>query len=167
MKIEELLFATSNNGKLAEARDVARHIDLKILGPSVLTTEEGLGYGLEAPLSSPPEVEENASTYLGNARLKADACFDWCGLPCMADDTGLEVDSLDGAPGLYSARYAGPANSAPANIAKLLDDLSGCKDRRASFRCVLCLVYGEKSYLSAETLLEGSKIRGKGMILRA
>lgn len=85
-----------------------------------------------------PDVVEDAATLEGNARLKAVAICDATGLPAVADDTGLEVDALGGAPGVFSARYAGDGCTYADNRAKLLHELAGFDDRRASFRtCVL------------------------------
>jgi XTP/dITP diphosphohydrolase len=82
------------------------------------------------------EVEETGTTLEANAQLKAEAYARATGLPCLADDTGLEVDALDGAPGVYSARYAGDQATAGMNTLKLLKDLIG-KTRRARFRTVM------------------------------
>ncbi len=85
-----------------------------------------------------PDVVEDADTFVGNARLKAVAICEATGLPAVADDTGLEVAALDGAPGVYSARYAGEGCSYADNRAKLLDALDGASDRSAAFRtCAL------------------------------
>jgi XTP/dITP diphosphohydrolase len=87
---------------------------------------------------SVPDVVEDADTLEGNARLKAAAICEATGLPAVADDTGLEVVALDGAPGVRSARYAGEHASYADNRARLLDALAGIADRRAAFRtCVL------------------------------
>lgn len=88
-------------------------------------------------LPEPLEVDETEPTLQGNARLKALAFFAATGIPCFADDTGLEVTALDGAPGVYSARYAGPENNAQANMAKLIAALEGKPDRSAKFRTVI------------------------------
>jgi XTP/dITP diphosphohydrolase len=85
-----------------------------------------------------PDVVEDADTLEGNARLKAVAICDATGLPAVADDTGLEVDALGGAPGVYSARYAGEHGSYADNRHRLLAELGDSADRRAAFRtCVL------------------------------
>ncbi len=85
-----------------------------------------------------PDVVEDADTLEGNARLKAVAICEATGLAAVADDTGLEVAALDGAPGVYSARYAGEGCSYADNRAKLLRELDGVADRRAAFRtCVI------------------------------
>lgn len=88
--------------------------------------------------ASVPDVVEDADTLEGNARLKAVAICDATGLPAVADDTGLEVTALGGAPGVHSARYAGEDASYADNRVKLLADLEGVEDRRAAFRtCVV------------------------------
>jgi XTP/dITP diphosphohydrolase len=95
-------------------------------------------------LPAPLEVDETEPTLQGNAQLKAIAFFEQTGIPCFADDTGLEVAALDGAPGVYSARYAGPANDAQANMAKLLAALADKADRSARFRTVIAWYDGQE-----------------------
>ena len=85
------------------------------------------------------ELPETHDTLEGNARQKALHVFEKFHLACFADDTGLEVDSLQGAPGVYSARYAGPQRDHHDNIRLLLTNLEGEKNRRAQFRCVIWL----------------------------
>ncbi len=104
----KLIFATGNAGKLREARE--------ILGPSfeVLSPADA---GLDA------EVEETGSTFQENSLIKAKYLYDQCGLPCFADDSGLEVDALGGAPGIYSARYASDHDFSK-NIDRVLEELS-------------------------------------------
>jgi XTP/dITP diphosphohydrolase len=106
-------------------------------------------------LPEPLEVEETEATLEGNARLKALAFHAVTGLPCFADDTGLEVEALDGAPGVYSARYAGPENDAQANMEKLLAALQGQTNRQARFRTVIAWYDG-----AALRLFEGV-LRGR------
>lgn len=86
------------------------------------------------------ELPETQDTLEGNARQKALYVFDHFGLPCFADDTGLEVDALGGAPGVYSARYAGPQRRSADNIDLLLENLRGKTSRAAQFRTVIHLV---------------------------
>ena len=105
----KLVFATGNPGKLKEARE--------ILGP---------GYEVMSPSDvglAGFDVEETGTTFRENSLIKARALWNACGLPCFADDSGLEVDALDGAPGIYSARYASDHNFA-SNIDRLLAELS-------------------------------------------
>ena len=120
-----LVLATRNPGKVAELE--AR---LDGLGVELVTAAD-----LDAP-----EVEEDADTLRGNAEKKARALFVHAGLPALADDTGLEVDALDGAPGVFSARYAGPEADVEANRRKLLAELAGAPGRTARFRTVLAYV---------------------------
>ncbi|NQY55406.1 MAG: RdgB/HAM1 family non-canonical purine NTP pyrophosphatase [Ilumatobacteraceae bacterium] len=103
-----------------------------------------------------PDVVEDADTLLGNARLKAAAIGAATGEPAVADDTGLEVDALGGAPGVYSARYAGDGCTYADNVAKLLAELSDRTDRSARFRTVAIVVWPDGS----ETAVEG-ECRGR------
>ena len=121
----DLVFATGNAGKLREAAE--------ILGP---------GYRVLSPadVGLPGfDVEETGSTFRENSLLKAQALWQACGLPCFADDSGLEVDALGGAPGIYSARYASDHNFA-SNIDRLLSELANEDNRTARFRCVVTLI---------------------------
>lgn len=86
------------------------------------------------------DIPETADTLEGNARIKAMHVVDRYGLDCFADDTGLEVQALDGAPGVRTARFSGEHADAEANMAKLLSELDGVPDRRAQFRTSICLV---------------------------
>ncbi len=102
-----------------------------------------------------PDVVEDADTLEGNARLKAVAIVDATGLPAVADDTGLEVTALGGAPGVYSARYAGEGCSYADNRAKLLADLDGASDRSAAFRTVALVRWPDGSELSVDGVCPG------------
>lgn len=117
-----LVLATRNLGKVAELAAVLEGL------PVALVSASDVGA---------PEVEEDAPTLHGNAEKKARALQAHTGHAALADDTGLEVDALGGAPGVFSARYAGPENDAEANRRKLLADLAGAPDRAARFRTVL------------------------------
>jgi XTP/dITP diphosphohydrolase len=121
-----LVFATRNKGKLVELRDLLAGLD-------VISIDE-VGRDI-------PDVIEDAETFVGNASKKAREVSLATGLPALADDSGLEVDALDGAPGVYSARYAGEPHSDAANNAKLLAALTGVAPakRTARFRAVLAL----------------------------
>lgn len=98
----------------------------------------------------PTDLPETGATLEANALQKARFAFERCGLCCLADDTGLEVEALHGAPGVYSARYAGVTKDPVANMAKLLLDLDSVADRAARFRTVLTFVDS-----SAEHTFEG------------
>ena len=102
-----------------------------------------------------PDVIEDADTLLGNARLKAVALCAATGLPAVADDTGLEVEALGGAPGVYAARYAGEGCSYADNRAKLLSELAGSADRRAAFKTVAIVVWPDGTELHVEGVCPG------------
>lgn len=121
-----LCFATNNEHKIAEVRAAAEGSGL-----SLITLDEA---GIHEEL---PETQLKLE---GNARQKARHVFDRCSLSCFADDTGLEVDALGGAPGVHSARYAGPGRSSESNIDLLLKNLASQSNRAAQFRAVFWLV---------------------------
>ena len=102
-----------------------------------------------------PEVVEDADTLLGNARLKAAALCVATGMAAVADDTGLEVDALDGAPGVHAAHYAGEGCSYADNRAKLLSELDGSLDRRAAFKTVVIVVWPDGTELHVEGTCPG------------
>ncbi|MBT8141134.1 MAG: RdgB/HAM1 family non-canonical purine NTP pyrophosphatase [Gammaproteobacteria bacterium] len=123
----KIVLASGNQGKLKELREMLASLGLEILS--------------QADFNIPP-AEETAPTFVENALLKARHVSRETGLPAIADDSGLSVDTLDGAPGIFSARYAGEHGDDAANNAKLLEDLKGVPEleRSASFRCALVLV---------------------------
>lgn len=102
-----------------------------------------------------PEVEETGSTLEENALLKGRAVVEATGLPVLADDTGLEVDALDGAPGVHTARFAGPEARYEDNVAKLLEAMGGRRDRSARFRTVVALIFPDGVEIVAEGSVEG------------
>ena len=120
-----LLLSTRNPGKIAEMRLLLADLPIALRPVS--------------EMAGAPLVEEDADTLAGNARKKAKALYAFAGLPALADDTGLEVDALDGLPGVRSARFAGPNADDAANRRKLLADLQGVQDRAARFRTVVAL----------------------------
>lgn len=138
----KILFASGNQGKLKEVRAVASKYGFEILAPD----EIGKGW---------PDVVEYGTTYQANARLKAEAFFTWSGVPTLADDSGIEVQLLAGAPGVHSARYAGEQASDAENRAKLLGELRGQASRQARFTCVLCLKQSPGDPLFVEANLDG------------
>jgi len=120
----KLIFATHNNNKLQEVQQLLpSHIKLLSLN-DIGCTEE---------------ILETENTLAGNAKLKADYITKTYGYDCFADDTGLEVDALYGAPGIYSARYAGDTHDGEMNIQKLLVNLEGESSRNAQFKTVIAL----------------------------
>ena len=102
-----------------------------------------------------PDVEETEDSLEGNALLKARAVARATGIASLADDTGLEVDALDGAPGVYSARFAGPDATYAQNVTRLLRDLEGIEDRTARFRTVVALVDPDGGEMIVEGVFEG------------
>ncbi len=103
-----------------------------------------------------PDVDETEATLEGNAVLKAVTVSEATGLPALADDTGLEVDALDGAPGVHSARFAGPEASYEANVDRLLADMEGVEDRTARFRTAIALVVPGSEILLVDGVVEGT-----------
>jgi len=106
------------------------------------------------------DIPETADTLEGNARQKAMYIYENYGMDFFADDTGLEVDALNGAPGVYSARYAGDGHDSEANMQKLLHELEGKKNRKAQFRTAICLIQEGKEYLF-EGIVKGEIIQEK------
>ena len=138
----KILFATNNAHKLAEVQAV--------LGDSyTLVTPRDCGVTEEIPETQP--------TLEGNALQKARYLYERTGLDCFADDTGLEVEALGGAPGVHSARYATDGHDFAANNRLLLRNLAGKENRRARFRTVVALILGGREYLF-EGVVEGQII---------
>lgn len=130
IKMKKIVFATNNNHKLSEVRE--------ILAPEYEIISL-------AQLNCFDDIPETATTLEGNALIKAEYIYKKFGVDCFADDTGLEVEALNGEPGVYSARYAGENQDAKANVAKLLSNLSDNKNRKACFKTVIVLlINGEK-----------------------
>lgn len=121
----KLVFATNNRHKLEEVR--------AILGNSIQVLSLN-------DINCHDEIPETAETLEGNALIKARYIYENYGCNCFADDTGLEVDALNGEPGVYSARYAGNNNDSEANMHKLLQNLTGKNNRKAQFRTVIALI---------------------------
>ena len=106
------------------------------------------------------DIPETADTLEGNARQKALYIYENYGMDCFADDTGLEVEALDGAPGVFSARYAGDGHDSEANMQKLLHELEDKENRKAQFRTAICLILEGKEYLF-EGIVKGEIIKEK------
>lgn len=142
--MKKLVFATNNAHKLEEIR--------AILGDKV----EILSLN---DINCHADIPETADTLQGNAALKAQYIYENYGLDCFADDTGLEVEALNGAPGIYSARYAGgEGHDSEANMKKLLSEMQDKENRKARFRTVICLIEsGEEHFF--EGIVNGSIIR--------
>jgi XTP/dITP diphosphohydrolase len=133
----KLVLATANPDKAREIADALSGFDLVPRPDDV------------------PEVDETAATLEGNARLKAEALCAATGEAAVADDTGLEVAALEGRPGVYSSRFAGPAATYADNVAKLLRDLGGVEDRRARFRTVALARFPDGREVIAEGTVDG------------
>ena len=130
--MKDIVFATNNPHKLQEARAI-------LAGRfNVLSLSE---------IGCYDEIPETSPTIEGNALQKARYVRDHYGVNCFADDTGLEVEALNGAPGVYSARYAGDAHNSEANMQKLLQDMEGMENRKARFRTVFALIVNGKEHL--------------------
>ena len=142
----KLVFVTNNAHKLEEIRS--------IMGDriEVLSLRD---------IQCDVDIPETADTLEGNAEIKAEYIYSHYGLDCFADDTGLEVEALNGAPGIYSARYAGgDGHDSEANMKKLLQELDGETNRKAQFRTAICLIEGGDRHLF-EGIVKGSIISQK------
>ena len=122
---KKLVFATNNAHKLEEIRAILNDkVDILSL----------------SDIGCHADIPETADTLEGNARQKAMYIYEHYGMDCFADDTGLEVESLNGAPGVYSARYAGEGHDSQANMRKLLHEMQGKNNRKAQFRTIISLI---------------------------
>lgn len=128
----KLVFASNNKNKIKEIQNMLPS-NIQILSLKDIGCTE--------------EIPETADTIEGNAILKADYVTQKYGYDCFADDTGLEVEALNGAPGVYSARYAGPACNADDNMNKLLNELKVTDNKNAQFKTVIALNLNKKQYL--------------------
>jgi XTP/dITP diphosphohydrolase len=138
--MRKIIFATNNKHKLREIRQITGN----------LINVSGLGdIGFEG------DIPETGATLKENASIKSNFIFDRFHMDCFADDTGLEIEALDGRPGIFSARYAGGEGNAEKNIEKVLAELNGIKNRKARFITIISLIFGGK-----EHFFEGS-IKGK------
>lgn len=132
--LPKIVFATNNSHKLEEARALAEG-SFEILSLADIDCHD--------------DIPETADTLEGNALIKARWVKEKYGYDCFADDTGLMVDALDGAPGVYSARFAGPECRAEDNIRLLLEKMEGQTDRKARFVTVIALILGNEEQLFA------------------
>jgi XTP/dITP diphosphohydrolase len=142
----KLCFATNNHHKVEEVRQA---LNGKI---ELLTLEE---------IDCFEELPETMPTLEGNSLQKATFVFNRYAMPCFADDTGLEVEALNGEPGVYSARYAGPQKNSEDNVQRLLEKLSDQSNRQARFRTIFSLVGLEKNPVIFEGVVNGSIAREK------
>jgi XTP/dITP diphosphohydrolase len=130
--IQKLLFATNNIHKLREVQEIIGN-SFKVLSLKDVSIDQ--------------DIPETSDTIEGNARQKSHFIHDLIGMDCFADDTGLFIDALGGRPGVYSARYAGEDCSFEDNIRKVLREMEGLENRKAEFRCSICLILDGKEHM--------------------
>lgn len=141
----KLVFATNNQHKLYEVSSILKDkIELLSLND----------------INCYADIPETSDTLEGNALLKAKFIYNNYGLNCFADDTGLEVEALNGKPGVYSARYAGDSHNSEANMLKLLHDMEGIENRKAQFRTIISLILDKTEY-KFEGIIKGIIITEK------
>lgn len=143
--MKKLVFATNNAHKLEEIRAILGD-EIEILSLKDIHCDA--------------DIPETADTLEGNAALKAEYVYRNYGMDCFADDTGLEVEALGGAPGVYSARYAGSSHDSEANMKKLLAELNGVTNRKAQFRTAICLIEKGEKHLF-EGIVKGAIIEAR------
>lgn len=134
--MKDIVFATNNRHKLEEVRAIVGHV-FNVLSLADIGCNE--------------DIAETAQTFEGNALIKARYVHEKYRYDCFADDSGLEVQALENAPGVFSARYAGEPSDSQKNVAKLLREMEGIENRKARFRTCIALIYGGK-----ESMFEGS-----------
>ena len=142
--MKKIVFATNNAHKLQEVSEILED-KIQIMNLKDIHCEE--------------EIPETSDTIEGNAYQKANYIYEHYHVDCFADDTGLEVEALNGAPGVYSARYAGPQHNSKDNIRKLLTDMQDIENRNAQFRTAIVLILNGKMHLFEGTI--------KGTIIRS
>lgn len=140
----KLILASKNKHKVEEFRRILLPLGWEILPQDTICPDL--------------EIEETGTTFAENAYLKAMGIYRVTGLPTVADDSGLCVDALDGAPGVYSARYAGEGHNSTDNNEKLLRKMENVPDekRTARFVCAICVVFGEDDIVQCEGTCEGT-----------
>ena len=148
----KLVFATNNTNKLKEIQALLPET-IELLGLKDIGCVE--------------DIPETAPDLEGNARQKSFWVYEKYGYDCFSDDTGLEIEALNGEPGVYSARYAGKSKSANANMEMVLEKLEGIENRAAQFRTIVSLVLGGKEYqfegkVEGKITLEKSGVEGFG-----
>ena len=147
--MKKIVFATGNYNKLKELR--AAVSSLEIIGLLDLKITE--------------ELPETGNTLKENALQKANYIYEKTGMDCFSDDTGLEIEALGGRPGVYSARYAGEKCNAEKNMLKVLNELKGFENRKATFKTVIALILNQKHYFfegEVHGLIRKDKKGGKG-----
>ena len=147
--MKKIVFATGNYNKLKELRSAVSSFE--IIGLLDLEVTE--------------ELPETGNTLKENALQKANYIYEKTGMDCFSDDTGLEIEALGGRPGVYSARYAGEKCNAEKNMLKVLNELRGFENRKATFKTVIALILNQKHYFfegEVQGLIRKDKKGGKG-----
>ena len=139
--LNKIIIATQNTGKIAEFKSLFKELGIEVLSL------------LDYPNLA--DVEETGTTFEENARIKAETIAKELKTLVLADDSGLCIEALNGEPGVYSARYAGTPSNSEKNIDKVLKELEGIENRRASFICCLALAYPDKESLIIEGRVDG------------
>jgi XTP/dITP diphosphohydrolase len=139
--MRQIVLASGNPGKVREIDQLVAGYGLSIVSQSA--------FGV-------PDVEETGLTFIENALIKARNASTYTGFPAIADDSGLEVDALNGAPGIYSARYAGRGATDEANLKKLLDDLRGIPQPRRTARFQCLMVYLRHQHDPTPLIVQGT-----------
>lgn len=142
--MQELIAATGNPHKIEEINAVTRLLGIRVLSPA----EAGL---------TMPEVEENGETFAENARVKAKSLTAISGRPCISDDSGIAVDALHGAPGIYSARFSGEDATDEKNLFRLLHLMEHVPEgkRGAQFVCAICVCYPDGTLIETQGVCKG------------
>ena len=140
----KFVVASNNAHKISEFRRILSTLDIEVISAS----EAGVDFS---------NVEETGETFSDNSLIKALYAFEKCGLPCVADDSGLCVDALGGRPGIYSARYGGENSTDTDKINLLLSEIEGVEEaeRTARFVCSICCVRGKDDIINVEGTCEG------------
>ncbi|MDO4420061.1 MAG: RdgB/HAM1 family non-canonical purine NTP pyrophosphatase [Ruminococcus sp.] len=140
----KFVIASNNAHKVGEFKRILSDLSVDVISAK----EAGIDFS---------DVEETGTTFAENAKIKAMYAFEKCGLPCIADDSGLCVDALDGRPGIYSARYGGENSTDDEKINLLLKELDGVSkdNRNAHFNCSICCVISNDDIITAEGKCEG------------
>ena len=143
--MKEFVIATNNAHKVTEIQRILDPLGVR----AVTAVEKGIDLG---------DVIEDGETFMDNAYIKAKSAYDKCGLPVIADDSGLCVDALGGRPGVYSARYGGDHSPFDKKIALLLSELDGVPDaeRSAHFSCAVCCILRSGEVIRVEGRCDGS-----------
>lgn len=145
--METVIIASTNQGKLTEFKELMKGLSVEVKS---LKDFPEIG-----------DIEENGASFAENSYIKAKAVFDATGCLSIADDSGLEVDALDGAPGIYSARYAGEEKNDTANNEKLLSEMNAVSDenRGAQFHCAIVAIDQNGTRYDAEGIVRGHILR--------